>query len=607
MKYFLFSILFLGFEFCLAQKINWGTLSQNEIDLERVDFEPDADLVILEEFGDLILTRNGYEILEYSKIKILTHKGLELINRQWKYPSFDKYNKVIFEKGQTLNLENGVVKEYPIQKGDIFIHQFDDNTEELKVVFPHVRIGSVIEFQIRRIDDSDLYSSPWRFQNNHPTLKSALRLQNASNSAYTIILLGERINAKYGNRPKQKYWELNNIPSVKTYTYVQNVNDHRDRIMIQYSSARHSHGTYYSATKWKDFKKVLLKDIDNAKKYLKVADIAMKIPSGNTKEETLINCIKYLQENYKWSKTYSVVPRDLKLNLLSKKPAHTADFNILLKEILDYKKINSMYVLGSFRQNGKLVLEFPVFSRMGNLFLVVDLDLNKQILIDAATADPENLMFPDLDYFNNSFVRIDSSADLFFAIEPYLSEMETMDEMIFTKDGVQLKSLNRANGYFEDLEFSFQPPADFQLTYESEANKNKNWNQGSRIYQSNEKSFHYEIKNPFLKEIQAIDIKNDRNIPVEFDFPYLKTYVVKIKNAPEYEIMNQNFNFKEEAFQSKIAFHQWVQKNDGEIIITWQFYLGKSILHPKEITELNSFLENIKSKSQSTLILKRSN
>src|SRR5690606_14436101 len=134
--------------------------------------------------------------------------------------------------------------------------------------------------------------------------------------------------------------------------------------------------------------------------------------------ETLVNCLKYLQENYKWSQIYSVVPQDIKQNLLAKKKAHTADFNVLLKEILDHKEINSKYILGSFRQNGKLVLEFPVLSRIGNLHLMVDLDENKQILVNAASADPENLMFPDLDYFNDSFIQLDSSTDLFIRIEP---------------------------------------------------------------------------------------------------------------------------------------------------------------------------------------------
>jgi hypothetical protein len=607
MKYSIFPLLFFMFTIGQAQKINWGTLSQKEIDLEKVDFEPDADLVILEEVGDLSITQNGYEILEYSKIKILTHKGLELINRSWQYPFLDKYNKVIFEKGQTLNVENGVIKEYPIKKTDIIIHQFDEETEELKVIFPNVRIGSVIEYQIKRIDGSELYSSPWRFQNNHPTLKSTLHMRNNSKYSYKTIFLGERINAKYGNRPKQKFWELTDVPSVNTYTYVHNVNDHRDRVIIQFNSAQFTGRSYYSVNKWKDFKKVLLKDINSAKKNVKVADIAMKIPSGNTKEETLVNCLKYLQENYKWSQVYSVVPQDLKQNLLAKKKAHTADFNVLLKEILDYKKINSKYILGSFRQNGKLVLEFPVLSRIGNLHLMVDLDENKQILVNAASADLENLMFPDLDYFNDSFIQLDSSTDLFIRIEPYLSEMETIDEMIFSKEGVQLKSMNRANGYFEELEFSNIPPADFQLTYESELSKNNGWKQASKIYLSKEKNPIYEMDNPLLKEIQKIDIKENRNLAVEFDFPFIKSYVFKIKNATDYEIMNDQFNFREEAFQSKIAFHQSVQKNESEILVSWQFYLGKTNIHPKEIGELLKFLENVKTKSQSTLILKKRN
>lgn len=609
MKTFVTLLLLVSFHISFGQKIKWGELRTEEIELKVVDFEEDADLVILEEFGDLIITKYGYEILEYSKIKILTPKGLELINRSWAYPKNKINNKITFEKGNVINFESNEIKVQALKKSDLIIHSIDEETEELKILFPNVRVGSVVEYQRRIISNADLYSSPWRFQNEYPTLKSSLRLQNASNFRYKIILMGERLHKKYGGKTNQKYWELANIPSSKTLTHVHNVEDFRERLMLQYDSSTASHGTYYSSTQWSDFKKVLVKEINTSLYKLNIANIAAKIPSGNTKEQTLINCIKYLQDNYKWSGKYSISPRDIQLNMLSKQPAHTADFNVLLKEILSYKKINSFYVIGSFRSRGKLVLEYPAFSRMSNLFLVVDLDQKKQRLIDAASMDSGNIDFPDLRFFNNSFIRIDTSVDIFLAVEPQLSEMEIISELNLLKSEVQLKSLTRANGYFED----FNPPklfpneADFTLKFESEIQKKDNWSSKSKIFQSSDFQTFYQINNPLLKDIILYDNEQNRTIPLEFEFPYIKTYVLKINHSNQYQIMNENFNFEEKCLDSKIIFSQNIQKMNDHYLITWQFLLGKSYLSKGDLQTFNQFIQKVKLNPNNSLILKKIN
>lgn len=609
MKTFLTLCLFFWISVSFGQKIKWGDLRTDEIELKTVDFEGDADLVILEEFGDLIITKYGYEILEYSKIKILTPKGLDLINRSWRYPKNKINNKVSFEKGNVLNFENNEVKIQSIKKSDLLIHSVDEKREELKILFPNVRVGSVIEYQIRIISNADLYSSPWRFQKDFPTLKSSLRLQNASNFKYKIILMGERLHKKYGSKSNQKFWELTNIPSSKTLTHVHNVEDFRERLMLQYDSSISNHGTYYSSTEWSDFKKVLIKEINTSKYKFNAANIASKIPSGNSKEQTLINCIQYLQDNYKWSGQYSISSKDLQLNILAKQPAHTADFNILLKEILSYKKINSFYVIGSFRSRGKLVLEYPAFSRMSNLFLVVDLDQNKQRLIDAASVDPENLDFPDLQFFNNSFIRVDTSADIFLAIEPQLSEVETISEMNFLKSEVQLKSLTRANGYFEEINIPdlFPKNAEFILKYESEIQKNNNWSSKSKIYQTSDLKNIYQVDNPLLQDILHFDGEENRTIPMEFDFPFMETYVLKINHFNQFIVMNEDFNYQESCLDSKIIFSQNIQKLNDHYLVTWQFLLGKSHLNKMELKPFNEFIQKVKLNLNNSLILKKIN
>ena len=57
----LFFLLICSFAF--SQDIQWGKVSQQEIDLDEVAFEPGADAVKLKDIGLLKITDRGYELV----------------------------------------------------------------------------------------------------------------------------------------------------------------------------------------------------------------------------------------------------------------------------------------------------------------------------------------------------------------------------------------------------------------------------------------------------------------------------------------------------------------------------------------------------------------
>jgi len=439
MKYTASILFFLIFTIAFSQSRNWGKVSQEEVEMKDVSFEPGAEAVILYESGILNINSQGYDLEQYQRVKILSDRGFHLADKKYTYNP-DKYDKVILEDAQTINIIDGKTVITPIDKKDIFISKQRDNIMQLAFAFPNVRKGSIIEYKLKMKRPGNAYASPWRFQNSIPTLFSKLEMEFSVSADYKIITMGEMLNKKYGRSKNNRKWELTNIPSDKVFKNVYNIEDYRERIMFQYTSARYYYGSYYSENSWSGFKKLLSKDLEKSIKKIDFKEIAAQIKNGDSKEETLKNCITYIQEKYKWDHYYSILTEDLKNNFLKTKTGNTADFNVFLKGILQAKNISSELAVNSFRSNGKILVVYPAFSRLNTLVNIVEIDNQKKLMIDAAISDPENPGYLPLEYFNQLAVGLDAPGQKFVTVMPELSEYRSQQNLILRDEDTELKN-----------------------------------------------------------------------------------------------------------------------------------------------------------------------
>jgi hypothetical protein len=177
-----------------GQDFNWGKISDEEAEMTEVAFEPSASAVKLKEIGELIITDDGYVLNKYERIKILSIEGFEYAQKKWRYYTDDPHNKVILEDAQTINIIDGKTVVTKLEKKDI-IFSLNNDIEEIAFAFPNVRVGAIIEYKVKLIRPQNLYASPWRFQNEIPTISSKLNLKFATFSNYKIILKYQKMGA----------------------------------------------------------------------------------------------------------------------------------------------------------------------------------------------------------------------------------------------------------------------------------------------------------------------------------------------------------------------------------------------------------------------------
>ncbi len=592
-KSILLLCLLTVFGFVDCQEIPWGKISSEEWAIEEVPFETGAEAVKLKEIGLLKITYDGYELVEYGRTKILSINGFENAQKKWSYKPKVHNDKVVFLGGQTINFIDGKEIISQLDKKDIIISRNGD-VEEIAVAFPNVKVGSIIEYKVKIFRTSNLYASPWRFQNSIPTLSSQLFLQIASSADYKVILKGQQLNRKYSAKKNNKEWELLNIPSDKIYKNVYNIEDYRERLMYQYTSASKFYGSYYSENSWNGFTKLINDDLKKSKKYANFQEIADQIPNGSSKLETLKNCLRYLRQNYQWNRFTAVQTFDLASEFLRDKKGNSAEFNVVLKEILKLKNIKSELAINSLRSNGRIIVAYPAFSKLQTLVNIVEVDNGEKILIDAATSTPENVRFSSLNYYNEIVLGLDTGD--FIKISPTLSEFVSQQYLTMNKDNSAVKVRNQSKGYFNSEPYKDRAFNVFSgnKTEENRADENEEWKVSKRTLDfDNPSNGLFVIENPFTRLFRELTVEKGRNYPIELDFPFLVTVELKTKLAANQKINSDNFNQKISAFNQNLQYVQQIETIKDEEVITWSFLLRQNIFQGIEIEDYNKFMDQM--------------
>lgn len=608
MKSALSLLLILTFSLFFSQDFEWGKPSQEEIDLKSVPFEPTADAVTLKEYGELKIDYVGYELEEHIRIKILSPNGFSYAQKKWSYNSNNRFDKVIFRAAQTINIVDGKTVITPIDKKDILVYNKNNDIEELAIAFPNVKVGSIIEYKVKIIRPYNIYYSAWYFQNALPTLSSKLKLKSASGT-YNLIFPTPKLGKKYTGKNKIREWELTNVPSYNTYTKIYNISDNVERITFQYTSAKSFYGTYYSESTWEGFRNLINSKKEKSVEDLDFREYANKIQSGKNKFETLKNCLKFLRDNYKWDRYYATGTDRLKSNFLRTKTGNTADFNIFLQGILREKKIYSQLAVNSLRSNGRIIVGYPVLSKLQTLVTIVSLDNEEKIMVDAAISKQEDGHFLSRNYFNNLVFGLDNISDNFIEVSPNLSEYVSQQELDIRNDSLNLKIRDQFKGYFELSSYKEQAFIKEPVVKITESDKKEldEWKINYRtVNLENPNSSFLTIENPFVEKTKELTVEKDRDYPIELDFPFLKTIQLKLK-IPEGYILNTD-NFKEtiSVFDGKLQYAQSVEyKENYEAVITWSLLINQIIFQPKEINQYIDFTNRLSNTISKIAVIKK--
>lgn len=587
-----------------AQNVKWGVLSREEAELSDVHFETGASAVNLFRIGELTINDENYTLDEYGRIKILKTDGFDKAQMKMSFP---KDANIDLKAAQTLNLVDGKTVINKIEDFDI-IKSESENTVEIAIAFPNVKVGSVIEYKIRTVSNNIVFDTPWSFQSDIPTLYSKLAMVNKAYADYRIILNGAKLNQKYAGKRKVARWELHNIPSYKSFSHVYNTEDYREKIMFQFNVSRKHYAGYLSVNTWSGLKKLVNADVEESIGKGSFNKFSDEIRKEETKIGTLKNCIAYLQNNFQWNQELSAFAGSMNKEFLPQKTGNSADFNIFLHEILKQKGIQSHLAVTSLRSNGRMLADFPLLSNVQALINIVEIDDGEKLIIDAATSKLENIRYLQLDYYNRLVLNLDKNAGEFLEISPPLSEFLSSQELSTKITENQVVIENRAKGYFET---DFLRQNMFNIfngvrTSDSESGDFGEWKiQSQKISFENSSDNFLVIENPFTKLLKEMSVDNQRDYPICLNFPFLATIELKSHLAENQTIQIDRFEQKISAFGGKMQYQQEVtHAEDGIAIFTWSFLVNKTFFNIADLSEYLSFMQQVNAVAGKIAVIK---
>lgn len=364
------------------EKPEWGNISADQFALKIVTAFPEADAVVLHDYGELsfVQQRTGFPgavIDRHIRIKILSKAGLYLAQQVIPYVTspLEDREQVKRIKAQTLLMENGQVRVVPVLKTEIEHVKTGDGWKEVQINFPEVTEGAILEYRYRLVADNYINPPEWPFQREIPTLISQFKADIWKNLDYSIVMIGAKkeqlqLLAEY-------HWQMENMPPIREEPFITTLNDNWHRLRFQLRGERINLAYTPYLYSWKSFSKKLLKDpglggrLDS--NYVELRETARELASLFTEDEQKIDVLyQAVRDRIKWNQESDLfTPFELEESWKAKK-GNSAAINLCLVYMLRAAGIRADPLLIGTRDHGAPIRSYPNLGSFNHLICYVD-------------------------------------------------------------------------------------------------------------------------------------------------------------------------------------------------------------------------------------------
>ncbi len=634
--------------FAPAQSIKMGEISQNEIDLREVAYEPGAAAVVLAASGDSRFFGGIFETTYFYRIKILTDAGKNFGTVKIGYyrgnTGVESLSNV---KAQAINFVNGQRTVTSLGKGEQFDVDLGNGWRELRLSFPNVQVGSILEYTFRKGDKNMEFLEGWNFQNSIPTLYSKYRITMIPQLEYKMIGQGQHFTtkARVSSENGSYSWELRDLFSLKEEPFMKNYRDYAERVEFQlfryqsagsgsdgYQSGAHDRGEFVEfLNTWEKLGDGIL-DAYTRNGFYRTSPIereflSLDLSSG-TQFEKAKKAYYYIRNNFTAKGMDKIFPNQTLNQLLKSRNGSPGELILAYMGILKAQGITCEPVLiGSKGYGRSELVQFPFLNQFDKILLLAELD-GKQQFIDLS--DPlAPFGYVDLEKHvsggfllkkgSSKLIAVDirhSSNNMFFsnvAINPESGAL-VMDYSVrnYFYSGLKMshtlseleKSNKRAEELFKGSEEIFQIEnvktenlleeknyfnTSFQLVWPDASGQDRLVFNPLRV-----SSF---AQNPFTQEYRVF--------PVDFEYPFSETYTANIQLPEGYVVDDFPVNESLTIPGAPISFQYNVEHLGAVLKVSAKLEIKTSLIPVKSYSDLKFFMESVASKLVSPVILKK--
>ena len=636
-----------------AQKplpIEFGKIPLEDLQMKVYAKDSSAEAVVLCDYGDYSYTfDNKYPYVLYKKhirIKILKKSGFNFANVKIGYQvDYGRKNETIRDfKACTYNLEDGLVKAYPIDEKSVFEDKANEDYYYKTFTFPNIQEGSIIEYSYEM--ESGVWSNlrSWEFQKNIPVVWSEWRGKipgyfnfNVTLQSLTPLHINESeegsenfIRSVTRDPYLQYRFVMKDIATLKTEPYLTTIENFRSKIDFELAATYfpNQYRVDYSQT-WESLNGTLMED-ENFGRAIKRFDKADKIAKAlKVLHPDTLGLVKaaykLIQTTMQWNDLERFTTNENLDKIFEKRTGTSAEINLILVRLLRECGLEANPVILSTRQNGK-VSDLVLLDRFN--YVVAHIVLGgKDILLDATNPLMTVGMLP-IRCLNERGRLISKKGSRWVTITPSpMRRKTTINNMAINTDqsikgtsqttffghsaadfrnAVLLKGKdsylsdykkNRPNQSTESLEIINLDTLEKEAILSVKKTFNEAYSMaGERIYISPMLG-EGESNNPFKV--------SERQYPIDFGVPQEETYIANLSLPEGYAVEEMP---KQESIllpNNGGRFLFSCINENGELKITSKITLKKAIYSPEEYQSLREFYSRIVSKHAEQVVLKK--
>ncbi|MEQ9165427.1 MAG: DUF3857 domain-containing protein, partial [Fulvivirga sp.] len=247
---FLFALLFTVTFNSFSQKypFKFGKVSEEEMNLEKCEFYPEATSMVLAEYGDLSFMYDNNDGWKYKMDVVVRKKIFKITDadqgnvkiRVYQPEKGTSEEEIQSIKAYVYNIVDGKVEKEKLSNSEEYKTRLSENWVEVSFAIPNIKEGSVIEYSYTKVSDFLTNLSTWHFQSDIPVAHSEFR-----------FLIPEYFNyqlSQQGNVYKTET-ETENRPQTFTYKWENRTGS---------GGVQSGTGTLQSASQWQ---RIVMKEV----------------------------------------------------------------------------------------------------------------------------------------------------------------------------------------------------------------------------------------------------------------------------------------------------------------------------------------------------------
>ncbi|WP_095074994.1 transglutaminase domain-containing protein [Tenacibaculum jejuense] len=672
MKNYILSMLFLiAFtSTSFAQEFKFGKVSKEAILQKKHQKDSTASAAYLynkrrtyylydENNGFMLTTEIHKRIKVYTKDAL--DKGTFLVRL---YNDGSTKEKIIKVKGYAFNEDNGNITKTKLKSSHIFKEKINDRITTVKIAFPDVKEGTVIDLTYKLTSPFTHNIDPLNFQYDIPvdvldmTVETPeyFNFRKASKGYYSVpikssskrskINLSQRVRettntglvlksgVNYSSVDYTKnidHFNAKDIPALnESEPFVYTPKNYRGGVKYELSFIKMPGASpkYYTTT-WEDVSKKIYSyknfgnELDKSKYYKE--DLTKILNTAKSEYEKLGAIFQFVKSKTKWNGNYSKYAEFGVKKAYKEGVGNVADINLMLTSMLRSAGLNANPVLVSSRSNG--IPLFPTLDGFNYVISLVEFANGKYALLDATEpySIPNTLPVRALNWNgrkvlkngNSSWIKLSSSS---YATENNKVKISIDDEgtgsgfIIQNETNLKALSSRKTYNHLNEEELISKFEENYNLEIEDfKSRNNKNISKPlSRMFKFTSDDLVEEINgklyiNPllFLTMKQNPFKSEERKFPIDFATPWNETNNVSIKIPEGYKV---EFIPEQLAIgiPDELGFFKFVVTANGQTIqVNSKLQFNSAVISPTYYQTVKDFFKQLVAKQNEKIIISK--